>query len=75
MSHGTYIGNRFDAPDRLTDMRQVPIGILDFGKIRDLDLYFVDKTPLIDDILSRRGGPRCSFSPDPGGSASPRTSA
>lgn len=36
-------------------MRQVPIGIQDFGKIRDLDLYFVDKTPLIDDILSRRG--------------------
>lgn len=36
-------------------MRQVPIGIQGFGKIRDLDLYFVDKTPLIDDILSRRG--------------------
>ena len=35
--------------------RPVPIGIKDFKAIRDEDLCFVDKTPLIDYILSNRG--------------------
>ncbi len=35
-------------------MRAVPIGVDDFQEIRDEDGYYVDKTPLIDEILNRR---------------------
>lgn len=33
-------------------MRKVPIGIRDFREIRDIGAYYVDKTPLIDAVLS-----------------------
>lgn len=36
-------------------MKGVPIGIQDFKKLRELDLYFVDKSPLIDQILAKPG--------------------
>ena len=35
-------------------MREIPIGIQDFKAIRDNDGYFVDKSALMDSILSRR---------------------
>ena len=35
-------------------MKGIPIGVQDFKAIRDADGYFVDKSALIDDILSRR---------------------
>ena len=35
-------------------MREVPIGVQDFKLIRERDGYFVDKSQLIDSILSRR---------------------
>ena len=35
--------------------RPIPIGIKDFKAIRDEDLCYVDKTPLIDFVLSKRG--------------------
>lgn len=35
--------------------RPIPIGIKDFKTIRDEDLCYVDKTPLIDFVLSKRG--------------------
>lgn len=34
-------------------MREIPIGIQDFKKLRDLDLYFVDKSRLVDRIVGR----------------------
>ena len=33
-------------------MRSIPIGVQSFIKVRDLDLYYVDKTGLIDSILN-----------------------
>lgn len=36
-----------------TSPGSIPIGIEDFKKIRDLDLYYVDKTGLIENVLSR----------------------
>lgn len=33
----------------------VPIGIRDFGKVRELGLYFVDKSLLIDQIFAKNG--------------------
>ena len=36
-------------------MRSIPIGVQNFVKIRELDLYYVDKTGLIDEILSDSG--------------------
>lgn len=36
-------------------MRKVPIGIQDFGKIREVGAYYIDKTPLIDYVLSEYG--------------------
>lgn len=35
-------------------MKGIPIGVQDFKAIRDADGYFVDKSALIDDILSRQ---------------------
>lgn len=36
-------------------MRSIPIGVQSFTKVRDLDLYYVDKTDLIDSILNDTG--------------------
>ena len=36
-------------------MADIPIGVQDFKKVRDRDLYYVDKTRLIDFILGRAG--------------------
>lgn len=36
-------------------MRSIPIGVQNFVKVRELDLYYVDKTGLIDDILCDTG--------------------
>lgn len=36
-------------------MRKVPIGIQSFSKIREIGAYYIDKTRLIDDILSEYG--------------------
>lgn len=35
------------------DMREIPIGVQDFKKIRDNDGYFVDKSPIIDYVLRK----------------------
>jgi len=37
------------------DMKSIPIGVQSFTKVRDLDLYYVDKTGLIDSILNDAG--------------------
>lgn len=36
-------------------MKSIPIGVQSFTKVRDLDLYYVDKTELIDSILNDTG--------------------
>ena len=36
-------------------MRGIPIGVQSFTKVRDLNLYYVDKTDLIDSILNDAG--------------------
>lgn len=33
-------------------MKAVPAGLQDFKKLRDIDAYYVDKSPLIHSILS-----------------------
>ena len=38
-----------------TPMRGIPIGVQSFTKVRDLNLYYVDKTDLIDSILNDVG--------------------
>lgn len=36
-------------------MKDIPIGVQDFRKVRKLGIYYMDKSLLIDRILSRRG--------------------
>lgn len=48
------------------DMRDLPIGCSDFIKVRENDLLYVDKTVLIDRILS--SAERFAYSRAPAGS-------
>lgn len=35
--------------------RKLPVGIEDFRKLRTEDFYYIDKTPMIKDLLHRWG--------------------
>lgn len=53
MQHCEVLRNRFNDDCDMRFMREIPIGIQDFKKLRDLDLYFVDKSWLVDRIVGR----------------------
>ncbi len=45
------------------DRKMLPIGVDVFEKIRKVNYYYVDKTDLIRELLSNRGGSESVYAP------------